>query len=151
MGKTGSFGEIASLVAASGIAGIWTDPDTLAVLGREKGAYLLSIRLERAVPADGLARFRAGFAPGDYVYAGSAYGPGGMAARLRRHFRKDKRLRWHVDRLTVAADRVAALALAGGNECALVEKLLAGGAFRIAAKGFGSSDCRRCESHLLTV
>ncbi|WP_338468594.1 DUF123 domain-containing protein [Novosphingobium sp. ZN18A2] len=88
-------------------------------------------------------------APGWYAYAGSAKGPGGIGARLARHFRKDKRIHWHVDRLTVAAADFAALALPDGTECAIVRGLEGTGRFAHALKGFGSSDCPRCRSHLL--
>ena len=37
--------------------------------------------------------------PGFYLYTGSAMGPGGLAARVGRHCRHEKRLRWHVDYL----------------------------------------------------
>ncbi|MCP5395844.1 MAG: GIY-YIG nuclease family protein [Sphingomonadaceae bacterium] len=87
--------------------------------------------------------------PGTYIYAGSANGPGGMRARLRRHFRKDKALRWHVDELSVRASSMAALAIEGGSECAIVEALLASGRFTIPLPGFGSSDCKACAAHLL--
>ncbi len=38
--------------------------------------------------------------PGVYAYVGSAFGPGGLAARLRRHLcGARRRLWWHIDRL----------------------------------------------------
>lgn len=37
--------------------------------------------------------------PGWYAYVGSAFGPGGLRARVGRHLRPDKRLRWHFDYL----------------------------------------------------
>ncbi len=37
--------------------------------------------------------------PGCYVYAGSALGPGGLAARVGRHLRREKTRRWHIDYL----------------------------------------------------
>src|SRR3546814_19916032 len=37
----------------------------------------------------------------------------------------------------------------GGAECNIVSVLVATGEFRIPLKGFGSTDCRRCRSHLL--
>src|SRR3546814_15174433 len=37
----------------------------------------------------------------------------------------------------------------GGAECNIVRVLVATGEFRIPLKGFGSTDCRRCRSHLL--
>ncbi|NIP37734.1 MAG: GIY-YIG nuclease family protein, partial [Candidatus Dadabacteria bacterium] len=37
--------------------------------------------------------------PGYYIYVGSAFGPGGVRARVSRHFRKTKRSHWHIDYL----------------------------------------------------
>lgn len=114
-----------------------------------KGAYLLVLRLTSALK---LAPFPGGaveVSPGRYLYAGSAWGGGGIRARLGRHFRKEKKLHWHIDRLTLGAETLTALAVPGGKECDLVESLLKSGRFAVAVPGFGSSDCRRCESHLL--
>ena len=112
------------------------------------GAYMLLIHMARDVVFR-----RAGiehiFAPGWYVYAGSAHGPGGIRARLRRHFRQDKAIHWHIDDLTVAADAIEAIVIEGGRECAIVSALTASTAFLPAVGGFGSSDCRVCSAHLL--
>ena len=59
--------------------------------------------------------------------------------------------RWHIDWLTAHAVKMAALAVADGRECELVGKLLNSLRFKVAAAGFGSTDCRLCESHLLTT
>ena len=134
---------------AAGIAGHWIAPDKTGVLGNEKGAYVLLIRLDRPLAA-GAGRTGSGNLPvGTYFYAGSAYGPGGLAARLKRHFRKDKTVHWHIDRLTLHASNLMAFAVVGGNECELAERLLKSGDFEIALEGFGSTDCRTCDSHLL--
>jgi Uri superfamily endonuclease len=82
---------------------------------------------------------------GDYLYCGSARGPGGLRARLARHMRKDKRAHWHVDQLTLAGDFLGAFILEGGDECALNAALAD---LPIPIAGFGSSDCRRCAAHL---
>ena len=37
--------------------------------------------------------------PGYYVYIGSAFGPGGLRARLKRHCAPCKKLHWHIDYL----------------------------------------------------
>lgn len=117
-------------------------------LSSAPGAYVLVI-----APAEPLLFARKGMpaAPlsGWLVYAGSAKGGGGIGARLRRHLRKDKKVHWHVDELTNAAARMAALAIPGGSECEIVDRLLASGLFETALKGFGSSDCRVCKAHLL--
>ncbi|MCB2078170.1 MAG: GIY-YIG nuclease family protein [Novosphingobium sp.] len=113
-----------------------------------KGAYVLVICLGEQAKVD----FRGSqvtFESGTYAYAGSAYGPGGLGARLRRHLQPDKKVHWHVDRLTTIATSVEAVAIEGGNECALVDLLSASGAFAFPVAGFGSSDCPRCRSHLL--
>ena len=88
-------------------------------------------------------------AAGWHLYAGSARGPGGMRARLARHFRRDKAPHWHIDRLTIAADALLALAIEGGAECDIVARLAGSQDFANILPGFGSSDCRACTSHLL--
>ena len=66
---------------------------------RASGAYALLIALDEPLRVHAGAR-DATLAPGLYVYCGSARGPGGLAARLARHMRRDKRAHWHVDQLT---------------------------------------------------
>ncbi|MCB2061427.1 MAG: DUF123 domain-containing protein [Novosphingobium sp.] len=112
------------------------------------GAYVLAMHLRE--PLEILHRGRSHLLEaGSYAYAGSAYGPGGIRARLRRHFRREKKLHWHVDRLTVAAEDIRAIALEGGSECEIVEQLMRSPGFAFPLDGFGSSDCNSCRSHLL--
>ncbi len=89
--------------------------------------------------------------PGWYVYAGNARGRSGIRARVKRHLRRGKSPHWHVDHLTEAAEAMPALAFAGGHECTLVQALLARPRFHAPVPGFGSTDCRVCPAHLLTV
>lgn len=111
------------------------------------GAYLLVITLDQ--PFAGKLRKQPYTLPaGTYLYAGSANGPGGIAPRVVRHMRQDKKPHWHVDVLTTAAAHITALAFPGGRECALVERLL-DAECQIPLPGFGSSDCPSCEAHLL--
>lgn len=113
------------------------------------GAYLLEI----ALPGDLRVEIRNDpwtLPAGRYLYCGSAYGPGGIAARVGRHRRRGKQVRWHIDRLTAVAPIVAARAYPGGTECALAADWLALGA-EVIVPGFGSSDCRGCPTHLLRV
>lgn len=121
-----------------------TSPDSRA------GAYLLLITLD--APLEFALRGRAAALPaGTYAYAGSARGPGGIAARVARHMRKEKKPHWHIDALTVAAAEITALAFPGGSECALVNQLVASGRADVPLAGFGSSDCRSCEAHLVRL
>ena len=134
LAKTGIKGPIIARAA----------PDALP---SETGAYLLLLGFgEKIAITRGKARET--FPSGWYVYAGSAYGPGGIAARVGRHFRRDKPCHWHIDTLTDEAE-LHALAFPGGLECDLIAQLGGLGDFTVPAPGFGSSDCRTCESHLL--
>lgn len=123
---------------------------SLSDLGATPGAYLLLVELPDPL-ALSLAGKQRVLAPGRHAYCGSAYGPGGLAARLTRHLRAEKRPHWHIDRLT-AASRIAALyAKPEGQECDLVTALLGQSGTRIPLPGFGSSDCRACPAHLVEV
>ena len=42
------------------------------------------------------------FEKGYFIYIGSAFGAGGVLARVKRHCRTDKRLRWHIDYVRTA-------------------------------------------------
>ena len=106
--------------------------------------YQLYIRLRRpcrlAPGRLGPHRLPAGW----YVYTGSARR--NLPARLRRHLRRDKTLRWHVDWLLARPEaRVAWVRLHGAAEC--VVNRAAGGTMPV--RGFGASDCRAgCGAHL---
>ena len=127
----------------------WFGPERAGEIPSGPGAYLLTILLDKTVmfhsPKIGSIHVMDGL----YVYAGSARGPGGLRSRLKRHFAREKAIHWHVDQLTVAAKQVGALVSFEISECELVDLLTETGTFRSAIEGFGSSDCRRCVSHLL--
>jgi len=122
-------------------------PDGLPAAG---GAYALLIRLDRPLVLDIGAFAGAVLRRGLYAYCGSAYGPGGLRARVARHMRPGKTPHWHVDCLTAAGMVEDCAIRVGGRECDLVDDLAASGG-RIVLPGFGSSDCRRCAAHLLAV
>lgn len=84
-----------------------------------------------------------------YAYVGSARG--GLDQRLSRHFRSQKAMRWHIDRLTVNAQKMKAYEFQEGriSECDLGNMLVAQNAIPVL-KGFGCSDCR-CETHLFSL
>lgn len=110
------------------------------------GAYVVAIAIAAPLAIRLGAAASPLLRPGRYLYCGSAYGPGGLQARLARHFRKDKSIRWHVDQLTTAGEVKGAWAIALGNECVLVERL---GFLPVPIEGFGATDCAHCRSHLL--
>ena len=110
----------------------------------EPGAYARLISRPSPLAVKAGAR-TASFIPGLYLYCGSARGPGGLAARIARHMRQEKRAHWHVDQLTREGEVLGAFVFPGGDECAINATLEA---LPTPLEGFGSSDCRRCTSHL---
>lgn len=128
-------------------------PVALPTLPPRKGCYLLLLEVARATT---LAVGRFGpleFGAGLYLYAGSAHGPGGLAARLKHHLGGAARCHWHIDYLRLRAPVAAVWAAWGAsaghlNECRLAARLARQAPLEQPFKGFGSSDCT-CFSHLL--
>jgi sugar fermentation stimulation protein A len=85
------------------------------------------------------------FQAGVYAYAGSAQK--NLLARLRRHARRRKPRRWHIDYLSVRARMTGAVVIVGPKawECKLARRLKASAEHMIP--GFGCTDCG-CPSHL---
>jgi len=86
---------------------------------------------------------------GEYCYIGSAMG--GLDQRIERHLSKSKSMHWHIDRLTVVADRMEVYESFPDyvQECMLSSMAGKAGCMPML-KGFGCSDCR-CETHLFMV
>ena len=72
-------------------------------------------------------------------------------ARIARHLRQAKPLRWHVDALTVAGRVVDVGWTLDVTECGLLGRLVALPGVTVPVPGFGSSDCRHCPAHLVGV
>ena len=86
--------------------------------------------------------------PGYYLYVGSAFGPGGIKARVRHHQRIAQRPHWHVDYLHTVAELVDAWCVHGlRREHDWARSLGQSEAATVPLKGFGSSDCD-CAAHL---
>ena len=115
------------------------------------GAYALLIELSRPYepPIRRLAKRR--LTAGRYLYGGSANGPGGIRARVRRHLRRKKLVHWHIDHLTKAFGVTVVVAVVGGNECAIIEEAGRRPGVCVPVPGFGSSDCGRCPAHLVSL
>jgi Uri superfamily endonuclease len=113
------------------------------------GTYALLLELSAdsslAVGSLGLRTFESGV----FLYVGSAFGPGGLRARLLHHLLASPRPHWHIDYLRGVASisQVWTTADPRRLECAwsLAAESLRG-AHRVT--GFGASDCR-CVSHLV--
>ena len=114
-----------------------------------KGTYVIFMSFDKDIHVDigslGSVVLRAG----EYCYVGSAMG--GLDQRIERHLSKSKSLHWHIDRLTIIADKMEVYESFPDyvQECRLSS--MAGEARCMPVlKGFGCSDCR-CDTHLFMV
>lgn len=115
----------------------------------DRGSYLLWFFLTRGTDLTvgklGCHHFKRGW----YLYSGSAFGPGGLRARIGHHLKSSEKRHWHVDYLKSEANiRSVWFCRGENNEHEWSRKLstLLGASF--PAIGFGSSDCDCC-SHLI--
>ena len=88
------------------------------------GAYVIAIELAETVMVTLGGRSAIDLPTGRYLYCGSAKGPGGLKARLSRHFRRGKSVRSHIYQLTERGSVVGCWILPGGDECELVRRFL---------------------------
>jgi Uri superfamily endonuclease len=111
------------------------------------GAYVLMIELAESIEVTLPGKPRTTLQAGRYLYCGSAKGSGGIRARLSWHMRPRKVIHWHVDLLTDVGRVTGAWIFPDCDECELVTALS-----RLPApiRGFGSTDCPKCRSHLLS-
>ena len=111
----------------------------------DSGVYIAVFRLStwHRISVGRLGTFW--FQPGVYFYVGSAQR--NLTARVERHGRTDKPLRWHIDYLSSQATMLGAIMLPGSRsrECKLARELRS--MFVPAVPAFGASDCR-CPGHL---
>lgn len=115
-----------------------------------KGSYVLVLHLskDRRLEVGKLGRVE--FPTGYYIYFGSALN--GLAGRIRRHLRREKKLHWHIDFLTDVAPVVEVwwVGTEERRECHWARLALAHPSAGSPARGFGSSDCR-CPAHLVQL
>jgi len=107
-------------------------------------SYQLSITLSRPVRVE-IGRLGVfDFPSGRYIYTGSAIR--NLGARIARHLRREKRLRWHIDYLLAVPEA----AVTGVERFAQAEcELNCNTTGEVVVAGFGASDCRAgCGSHL---
>ena len=116
---------------------------------KRMGTYVLVITLGSDLTTEVGALGTLSFPAGVYLYTGSALG--GLDQRVSRHIRHEKTVKWHIDRLTVAADSVIAYESYPDYvpECELAS--MAGDCGMVpSVDGFGCSDCS-CRTHLFRV
>jgi len=111
------------------------------------GTYMILLKLSsRSNIKIGRTR-RVSLERGLYCYVGSALGPGGFTARLRRYASIGMRKHWHVDYLLPHAELIGALVIEDSSryECSWASWV--GRLADSCIDGFGASDCR-CSGHL---
>ncbi|HUW83679.1 MAG TPA: GIY-YIG nuclease family protein [Phycisphaerae bacterium] len=116
------------------------------------GLYQLWIELARTISlrVGCLGRFR--FQPGCYAYTGSA--KRNLPARVARHRRRSKKLRWHIDYLLASPHahirQVLTRPWRTGGECRWHSATARAPGATTPVPGFGSSDCH-CPAHLVFI
>jgi Uri superfamily endonuclease len=120
------------------------------VIPPEPGSYILILHLAQptTVTIGKLGTFE--FPSGWYAYTGSALGPGGLAARLAYHHRREKSFQWHIDYLLTQAELVEMWWAIDNKrrECIWASALRSIPSARVPVPNFGASDCR-CLTHLI--
>ncbi len=113
------------------------------------GTYILVLANNRKetiqIGKSGQLKLESGY----YFYVGSAFGPGGIKARVGRHLKSDKKCRWHIDYLREFTTVHAVLINYDTCRCEQrwVEVLNSYQKLIIPKDGFGASDSRN-QSHL---
>ncbi|MFQ5660686.1 MAG: DUF123 domain-containing protein [Gammaproteobacteria bacterium] len=113
------------------------------------GTYILCLKLSSLtdITIGNLGRFN--FEEGWYAYVGSAFGPGGLKARLRHHLYNRAKPRWHIDYLKVHIQMMHVWFSTDPQrlECIWARQLAKLEVSGQPVPGFGSSDCH-CPTHL---
>jgi len=111
----------------------------------DSGVYIavFYLPIEQSITVGRQGRYR--FKPGVYFYVGSAQR--NLEARIERHARRQKPLRWHIDYLSIKAHMIGAITVSGSREreCQMAAELKR--LYELAIPCFGASDCR-CGGHL---
>ena len=112
---------------------------------KDRGSYLLVLRFrdKRFIEIGKLGKIM--IHEGYYIYVGSAMS--NLTARIKRHRQKRKKMHWHIDYLSRAADEFLSIPIRSSQrqECEIAHALSS--IMKQGASGFGSSDCR-CVTHL---
>ena len=121
-------------------------------IDKRPGTYALVLRASMAQTIQIGRLGELAMQSGYYIYVGSAFGPGGLAARVGRHLRSEKKLRWHIDYLRAACEVAEVWWTCDPvrRECEWASKLRELPGAVVPMAGFGSSDCE-CKSHLVWV
>ncbi len=118
-------------------------------MNNQPGTYAIVLKsmAERSIKVGklGMLRVQTGY----YIYVGSAFGPGGLEARIAHHKRTSHRSRWHIDYLRSATGicEIWYTFDPRPREHQWAKTLAAARESTMPFPGFGSSDCN-CLAHL---
>ncbi len=119
-------------------------------LTNRSGTYALILLAENVteLTVGKLGEFQ--FEAGYYVYVGSAFGPGGLRARLTHHSRISNNPHWHLDYLKPATqiETIWYTTDLQPREHQWAATLSSYRNAAIPSRGFGATDCS-CETHLI--
>jgi Uri superfamily endonuclease len=114
----------------------------------EKGTYVLiaSVPQMKRIKIGQLGQFE--IVPGFYAYVGSAFGAGGLCARIGHHLESTAAPHWHIDYLLQVAQPVEVWYTTADQklEHYWADLLESAAQFRIPIPRFGSSDYHRSRS-----
>ncbi len=118
-----------------------------------KGTYALILNVRKEFSSDVGSLKNMKFKKGNYIYVGSALNS--LEKRVQRHIRKEKKIHWHIDRLTTSQHssikKILYLKTESRLECKLSQNV-AKLPNVMPVQKFGSTDCRSgCKSHLYYV
>jgi len=119
-----------------------------------RGAYSLLIDLNKALSFQIKSIGNLSFEKGTWIYIGSAMGNGSTSLenRIRRHFRSEKTIHWHIDYL-LKSDSIIRSSIWSESlepvECNIAKSIEQMENIFPGPKGFGASDCKSsCFTHL---
>ena len=118
-------------------------------LHQKYGTYALILRSsgQRTITIGKLGELK--MRKGYYVYVGSAFGPGGVRARVKRHCRISASPHWHINYLRSVVEIIEVWYTYDPErrEHQWADILMGIDGVVLPLKDFGSSDCK-CDSHL---
>lgn len=119
------------------------------LLHRSTGTYALILHCSHRREIDFGKHGKMTLRKGCYVYVGSAFGYGGLSARIKRHCQISKSFHWHIDYLrpAVKINKVWYSLDPVKREHQWADIFNGTHGVKVPIKGFGSSDCN-CDSHL---
>ncbi|MCD6428457.1 MAG: GIY-YIG nuclease family protein [Desulfurococcales archaeon] len=117
-----------------------------------KVSYVLVINVLKEVTISIKSLGTVVFEPGTYIYIGSANVKNPLA-RVLRHFKRNKRVKWHIDYLTSAPEArvTTAIVCYGLTEEAIYSTISQLEFVSVTVRGFGSTDCRKHATHLFKL